>query len=82
MKLKLIGFIRNRRELITNIIDMFINTNVITFKTIHSNLFKRETIKTRIFILQVNNKITNVIGISEKRKIRYIMSLLKEVTTK
>ena len=65
----------------TNIIDISISTNVIILKTIHLNSFKKETTKIRIFILQVNNKITNVIETFEKRKIRYIMLLLKEVTT-
>ena len=65
----------------TNIIDMFIDTNVITLKTIHPNSFKRKMIKIRIFILQVNNKITNVIKTFKERKIRYTMSLLKEITT-
>ena len=61
---------------------MSINTNAIILKTTHSDSFKRETIKIRIFILQVNNKITNVIETFEERKIRYVMSLLKKVTTK
>ena len=61
---------------------MSINANVITFKTVHSDSFRGETIKTRIFILQVDNKITNVVEIFEKRKIRYIMLLLRKVTTK
>ena len=61
---------------------MSIDTNVITFKTIHSNSFRKETTKTRIFILQVNNKITNIVRIFEEKKIRYIMFLLREITTK
>ena len=65
----------------TSIADMFINTNAIIFKTIHPNLFRKETIKTRIFILQIDNKITNVTETFEKRKIRYVMFLLKEMTT-
>ena len=66
----------------TNIINIFIDTNIITFKIVHSNSFKRETTKTKIFILQVNNKITNVTKTFKEKKIRYIMSLLKEMTTK
>ena len=66
----------------TNTIDMSVSTNVITFKTIHSDSFRRGTTKTRIFILQVNNKITNIIKTFEERKIRYVMSLLKKITTK
>ena len=60
---------------------MSIDTNVITLKTIHSNLFKKETTKTRIFILQVNNKIIDVTKTFEKRKIRYVILLLREMTT-
>ena len=61
---------------------MSINMNVIILKTINSDLFRKETIKTRIFILQINNKIIDATEIFEKRKIRYVMSLLREVTTK
>ena len=64
----------------TSIIDMSVNTNVITLKTTYSNSFKKETTKIRIFILQVDNKITNVTKTFEERKIRYVMSLLREIT--
>ena len=66
----------------TNVTDMSINTNVITLKAIHPNPFRKETIKTRIFILQVDNKIVDIVKTFEKRKIRYVMLLLREVTTK
>ena len=66
----------------TNIVNMSINTNVIIFKTIHPNSFRRETIKTRIFILQIDNKIIDITKAFEKKKIRYTISLLREVTTK
>ena len=82
MESESIRSIENKEKLMTNIIDMSIDTNVITLKIVHSNLFRKETIKTRIFILQVDNKITNVIRTFEERKIRYIMSLLREMTTK
>ena len=65
----------------TSIIDMFIDTNVITLKTVHPDSFRRETTKTRIFILQVDNKITNVVKTFEERKIRYVILLLREMTT-
>ena len=51
MESRIVESTRDKRELIINIIDMFINTNVITLKTTHSNPFRKETIKTRIFIL-------------------------------
>ena len=82
MESELIRLTRNREKLMTNTIDMSFNINVITLKTIHSNSFRTETVKTRIFILQIDNKITNVVKTFEKRKIRYIMSLLRKVTTK
>ena len=82
MELEPVRLTRNRKELITNIINMSIDTNTITLKTVHSNSFRKETTKTRIFILQVDNKITNVTKTFEERKIRYVMSLLKEITTK
>ena len=82
MELELTRFTRNRKKLMTNIIDMSFNTNAIILKTTHSDLFRKETTKIRIFILQIDNKITNVTKTFEKRKIRYVMLLLKEVTTK
>ena len=66
---ELIRFTRNKEKLMINIIDMSSNTNAITLKTTHLDSFREETIKTRIFILQVNNKITNVTETFEKRKI-------------
>ena len=65
----------------TSIINMSIDTNVITLKTVHSDSFRRETTKTRIFILQIDNKITNVTKTFKEKKIRYKMLLLREVTT-
>ena len=65
----------------TSIVDMSTNINVITLKIIHSNSFRKETIKIRIFILQVDNKIIDVVKTFKERKIRYIMLLLREVTT-
>ena len=61
---------------------MSIDTNTITLKTVHLDSFRRETTKTRIFILQVDNKITDVVKTFKERKIRYIMSLLRKMTTK
>ena len=74
-----IRFIRDKEEFMTNITDMSVSTNVITLKTTHPNSFRRGTIKTRIFILQVNNKIIDTTKTFKKRKIRYTMSLLREV---
>ena len=61
---------------------MSFSTNAITLKTTHSDPFRGETIKTRIFILQIDNKITDVTRTFERRKIRYVMFLLREITTK
>ena len=61
---------------------MFTSMNAITFKTTYSDSFRKETIKTRIFILQINNKIIDITKTFEKRKIRYVILLLREVTTK
>ena len=51
IKLKSIRLIRNREKFITNIIDIFIDINIITFKIIYLNSFRKETTKTKIFIL-------------------------------
>ena len=80
VELELIRSTRNRGELMTNTIGMSSDTNVITLKTTHSDSFRGGTTKTRIFILQVDNKITDIVKTSEERKIRYIMLLLRKVT--
>ena len=82
MESESIKLTRNKKEFMTSIVDMFISTNVITLKTIHLDLFRRGTIKTKIFILQIDNKITDTTETFKKRKIRYTMSLLRKVTTK
>ena len=66
----------------TNTADMSVSTNAIIFKVVHPNSFRKGTIKIRIFILQIDNKITDTTGTFEERKIRYVMSLLKKMTTK
>ena len=81
MKLEPIRPTRNRKELMTSIIGISINTNAITLKTVHPNPFKEETTKTRIFILQVDNKIADAARTSKERKIRYVMLLLREIVT-
>ena len=65
----------------TSTADMSTGTNVITLKAAHPDPFRGGTIKARIFILQVDNKIADAAGASEERKIRYAMSLLREVAT-
>ena len=82
MKPESIRLTKNRKELMTSIVDMSISTNAITLKTTHPDSFRKETIKTRIFILQIDNKITDTVRTFKKRKIRYVMLLLKKVTTK
>ena len=56
-------------------------TRVITLKTAHSDPFSRGTVKTKVFIQQVDNKIEDVTGASDGRMIRYATSLLRETTT-
>ena len=65
-----------RTELMTNLTEVPI-TNVITLKIVHPNLFFKGLMKTKIFIQQVDNKITDVIGTLNKRQIRYTTFLLK-----
>ena len=45
-------------------------------KAVHSESFSDESVKAKIFILQINNKIVDAAGASEERKIHYEMSLL------
>ena len=49
-------------------------------KAVHLESFSSRLIKAKIFILQVNNKITDAAEASKKRKIRYEMSLLRGPT--
>ena len=46
-------------------------------KAVHSEPFSSRSVKAKIFILQVDNKITDAAEASEERKIRYKMSLLR-----
>ena len=56
-------------------------TNVVTLKIVHPNLFSERSMKTRIFIQQVDNKITDAIKTSNERQIRYVTSLFREIVT-
>ena len=54
-----------------------ITEDVITvLKTAHLDSFSSRLLKAKMFIIQVNNKITDVAEITEDQKIRYTMSLL------
>ena len=46
-------------------------------KIVHSEPFSSKLMKVRIFILQMNNRITDAVEASEERKIRYDISLLR-----
>jgi hypothetical protein len=50
----------------------------ITLKAVHPNLFLEGTMRARIFIQQVDNKIADAAGASNERKVRYATSLLRE----
>ena len=56
-------------------------TNVVTLKTVHSNPFFKRSIKTRIFIQQIDNKIVDVTETLNERQIRYTTFLFRETTT-
>ena len=51
-------------------------TEASVLKAAHSEPFSGELMKVRIFILQMDNKITDAAGASEGRKIKYEMSLV------
>ena len=61
-----------------NVVDNVVQyrTGTITLKVTHSNSFSRETIKTKVFLQQIDNKIENVIETLNERMIRYVISLL------
>jgi hypothetical protein len=49
----------------------------ITLKAVHPDLFSGGTVRARIFIQQMDNKIADAAGASDGRKIRYVVSLLR-----
>ena len=53
-------------------------TETSVLKAAHSEPFSGRSVKAKIFILQVDNKIADAAEASEGRKIRYEMSLLRE----
>jgi hypothetical protein len=49
----------------------------ITLKAAHLDLFLEGTIRARIFIQQVDNKIVDAVEASNRRKVRYTIFLLR-----
>jgi hypothetical protein len=49
----------------------------ITLKAVHPDPFLEGTMKARIFIQQVDNKIVDAAGASNRRKVRYAIFLLR-----
>ena len=45
-------------------------------KAAHSDSFSSESLRAKMFIIQVDNKITDAAEATEDQKIRYIISLL------
>ena len=54
-------------------------TDSITLKAAHSDSFYGESLKAKIFLQQVDNKIANAAGASERQQIRYMISLLRRL---
>ena len=52
-------------------------TDSITLKAAHPDPFYGGNLKANIFLQQVNNKIANAAGASERQRIRYMISLLR-----
>ena len=55
---------------------------VIILKTVYSDLFSSELLRVKMFIIQVDNKITDAAETTENQKIRYAMSLLQDSALK
>ena len=53
-------------------------STVTVFKAVHSDSFSSESLKVKMFIIQVDNKITDAAEIIEDQKIRYAILLLWE----
>ena len=61
--------------------ELVYDTGVSMLKAAHLESFSGGLIKVKIFILQIDNKITDAAETFEERKIRYKMSLLRESVT-
>ena len=70
--------------MIENVVNNVVQykTGTITLKTTYSNPFLKETIKTKVFLQQIDNKIENVTKTLDERMIRYVTLLLQEIITK
>ena len=55
---------------------------VTVLKTVHLNSFHSGLLKAKIFIIQINNKIADMVGVTDDQKIQYAMSLLRGLTLK
>ena len=53
----------------------------ITLKVTHPDPFLKGTVKAKVFLQQVDNKIEDATGTSDGRMIRYATSLLRGTTT-
>ena len=54
-----------------------ITDNTVTvLKAVHLNSFSSESLKVKMFIIQVDNKIADAAEVTEDQKIRYTMLLL------
>ena len=58
--------------------ELVYRTETNMLKITYFKLFSSKIIKAKIFILQINNKITDAAEVLEERKIKYIISLLKD----
>ena len=57
------------------------STEANVLKVAHSEPFSDESMKVRIFVLQMDNKIADAAEALKERKIRYKMSLLRGAAT-
>ena len=64
-------FLSDQEEFMTSSISA-----VTVLKAVHSDSFSSKSLKVKMFIIQINNKITDAAETTENQKIRYIMSLL------
>ena len=49
--------------------ELIFNTEFSIFKVVHSELFSSKSLKIRLFIFQINNKIADAAEVIKKRKI-------------
>lgn len=69
-------------QLLKKLANYAIFLETIILKATNPDPFSEGTIKTRLFIQQIDNKIVDASEATNERKIKYIISLFREIVVK